>query len=138
MTAGGAGMTVNVTTRPTVMESASIDSGLRRNDGWGRRNDGEYGRTPWGRRGPAAFRESGRPRVGGGRRHFENQDGLGAAGAGGISRIGGMVEEGGLDWRNWLKGGGEFLSLGRRLGYNWDTTDCAFMVRKHNIRRFQK
>lgn len=79
-----------------------------------------------------------RPGVGGGRPHFANQDGLGAAGGGGILRIGGMVEAGGLDWRNWLKGGGEFLSLGRRLGYNWDTTDCAFMVRRHNIRRFQK
>ena len=65
MTVGGAGMTVNMGARPTVMESASIDSGLRWNDGWGRWNDGEYGRTPWGRRIPAAFRESGRPGVGG-------------------------------------------------------------------------
>ena len=30
----------------TVMEPASIDSGLRRNDGWGSRNDGEYDHTP--------------------------------------------------------------------------------------------
>ena len=64
-----------------------------------------------------------RPGGGGGWPHFANR---------------GVAEAGGLDWRNWLKGGGEFLSLGRRLGYNWDTTDCAFMVRKHNIRRFQK
>ena len=35
MTVGGAGMTVNVTARPAVMEPASVDSGLRRNDGWG-------------------------------------------------------------------------------------------------------
>ena len=34
MTAGGAGMTVNMAARLTVMEAASIDSGLRRNDGW--------------------------------------------------------------------------------------------------------
>ena len=48
MTVGGTGMTVNMVARPTVMESASIDSGLRRNDGWGRWNDGEYGRAPYG------------------------------------------------------------------------------------------
>ena len=47
-------MTVSMTARPTVMEGASIDSGLRRNDGWGSRNygwesqyDGECDRTPW-------------------------------------------------------------------------------------------
>ena len=79
-----------------------------------------------------------RPGVGGALPHFANQDGLGAAGPAAFRESGGMVEVGGLDWRNWLKGGGEFLSLGRRLGYNWDTTDCAFMVRRHNIRRFQK
>ena len=45
-----------------------------------------------------------RPGVGGGRPHFANQDGLGAAGAGRISRIRGVAEVGGLDWRNWLKG----------------------------------
>ena len=37
-------MTVNMT---TVMEPASIDSGLRRNDGWGSRNDGECDHTAW-------------------------------------------------------------------------------------------
>ena len=30
------------------MEPASIDSGFRRNDGWGSRNDGEYDHTPYG------------------------------------------------------------------------------------------
>ena len=29
------------------MEPAGIDSGLRRNDGWGSRNDGECDRTAW-------------------------------------------------------------------------------------------
>ena len=42
MTVGGAGMTVNMT---AVMEPASIDSGFRRNDGWGSRDDGEYDYT---------------------------------------------------------------------------------------------
>ena len=29
------------------MWSHGLDSGFRRNDGWGRRNDGECGRTAW-------------------------------------------------------------------------------------------
>ena len=48
MTVGGSGITVNMAARPGVMEAASIDSGLGRNDGWGSRYDGEYGSTAYG------------------------------------------------------------------------------------------